>query len=121
MIWSVSSPENLSTRATTLLQSEDSEIFISPISAAEIACASERGRISIDRHWKKWFRHYLDLNGWQIENIDLPLIEEAYSLPESFHADPADRIIVATARIRNYSVLTADRKILDYPHVESIW
>lgn len=121
IIWSVSSPENLSTRATTLLQSGDSEIFISPISAAEIACASERGRIGIDRHWKKWFRHYPDLNGWQIENIDLPLIEEAYSLPESFHADPADRIIVATARIRNYSVLTADRKILDYPHVESIW
>lgn len=121
IIWSVSSPENLSRKAATLLQSENSEIFVSPISAAEIACASERRRIMIDRHWKKWFRHYLDLNGWQIENIDLHIIEEAYSLPENFHADPADRIIAATARLRNYSVLTADRKILDYPHVESIW
>lgn len=48
-------------------------------------------------------------------------MEEAYSLPESFHPDPADRIIAATARIRSYSILTADQKILNYPHVESIW
>ena len=121
IIWAVSNPENLSKKATLLLQDEDSEIFISPISAAEIACAAERGRISLERHWKKWFRYYLDLNGWQIENIDLGIIEEAYSLPENFHPDPADRIITATARVRNFSVLTADRKILDYPHVESIW
>ncbi len=48
-------------------------------------------------------------------------MEEAYSLPESFHADPADRIITATARLKNYTLLTADRKILSYPHVNAIW
>ena len=36
-------------------------------------------------------------------------MEEAYSLPETFHADPADRIITATARLKNYTLLTADR------------
>ena len=48
-------------------------------------------------------------------------MEEAYSLPDSFHADPADRIIAATARLENYTILTADKKILDYPHVNSAW
>jgi PIN domain nuclease of toxin-antitoxin system len=48
-------------------------------------------------------------------------MEEAYSLPETFHADPADRIITATARLKKYTLLTADRKILSYPHVNAIW
>ena len=121
IIWSISKPEAISQTAKALLTADDSEIYVSVISVAEIACAVERGRIIIDRHWKKWFRHYIDLNDWQVDSIDLDIMEEAYSLPESFHADPADRIITATTRLKNYSLLTADRKILSYPHVNAIW
>ena len=120
-IWAVSEPESLYVKAHELLEDEDSEIFISPISLAEIAIASQRGRLELDRHWKKWFRDYLELNRWQVEDIDLEIIEEAYSLPDTFHADPADRIITATARLRQYVLLTADRKILAYPHVKAEW
>ncbi len=121
IIWAISDPASVSDSATVLIEDTDSEIFISPISAAEIACATERGRIVLDRPWKEWFRHYVNLNGWQSEIIDLDIIEEAYSLPGTFHADPADRIITATARLRNFTVLTSDRKILDYPHVHAVW
>jgi len=121
IIWSISKPEVISQTAKALLTADDSEIHVSVISVAEIACAVERGRIIIDRHWKNWFRHYIDLNDWQVDSIDLDIMEEAYSLPENFHADPADRIITATSRLKNYSLLTADRKILSYPHVKAIW
>jgi PIN domain nuclease of toxin-antitoxin system len=121
IIWAISDPASLSTASAELLKQKDAEIYVSPISAAEIACASERGRIVLDRHWKRWFRYYVELNGWQTESIDLDVIEEAYSLPEGFHADPADRIITATARLRNCTLLTADRKILEYPHVNAMW
>jgi len=121
IIWSISKPAVISQTAKALLTADDSEIHVSVISVAEIACAVDRGRIIIDRHWKKWFRHYIDLNDWQVDSIDLDIMEEAYSLPESFHADPADRIITATSRLKNYSLLTADRKILSYPHVNAIW
>jgi PIN domain nuclease of toxin-antitoxin system len=121
IVWAVSDPDSLSPKAAGLLQAKDSEIFVSPISAAEIACASERGRLQIDRHWKIWFRYYVELNQWSVEPIDLSIMEEAYSLPEAFHADPADRIITATARLRNYALLTADKKLLDYPHVTTLW
>jgi len=121
IIWAVADPDSLSETAAVLLQDEDSEIFVSPISVAEIACASERGRMELKQHWKKWFRFYAELNQWEVENIDLGIMEEAYSLPESFHADPADRIITATARLKNYTLLTADRKILSYPHVNAVW
>ena len=121
IIWAVSSPESLSTAATELLVAEDSEIFVSPISAAEIACASERGSIELNEHWKIWFRRYIERNNWQVETIDLNIIEEAYSLPEMFHPDPADRIITATARLKHLTIITADKKILNYPHVNAVW
>ncbi len=70
----------LSETAKNMIEDENAGIYVSPISAAEIACASGRGRIVLDRDWKRWFRHYVTLNGWQIENITLEVIEEAYSL-----------------------------------------
>jgi len=42
-------------------------------------------------------------------------------LPDPFHRDPADRIIVATARKLQCPIVTADHKILEYPHVETMW
>ncbi|MBW2369639.1 MAG: type II toxin-antitoxin system VapC family toxin, partial [Deltaproteobacteria bacterium] len=107
--------------AKELLTADESEIYVSGISIAELACAVEMRRITIDRHWKKWFRYYSDLNAWMVENISLEIMEEAYSLPGVFHADPADRIITATARLNHCTILTADKKILSYPHVDSAW
>ncbi len=121
IIWAVAQPESLSKRAAVLLEKEDSEIYISAISAAEIACAAIKGRVTIEQHWKKWFRYHIGFNGWQVEPIDLAIMEEAYSLPESFHQDPADRIITATARLKGYTLLTADKKLLAYPHVNAVW
>ncbi len=94
---------------------------MSVISCAEIACAVERRRIELDRHWKNWFRTYTELNGWQIVPIDLEVMEEAYSLPEYSDRDPADRIIVATARKLHLQMVTADPRMLDYAHVETVW
>ncbi len=121
VIWAVSEPEKLSTHGKRSLSHPDSEVFVSAISCAEIACAVERGRIELNRHWKSWFRDYTESNGWQIVPIDLEVMKEAYSLPEYSDQDPADRIIVATARKFYLQVVTADRKMLDYPHVETIW
>ena len=121
IIWAVSEPSAISKAVEALLTADESEIFVSAISIAELACAVEGQRLAIDRHWKKWFRYYSDLNGWQVENISLEIMEEAYSLPDAFHSDLADRIITATARLNHCTILTADKKILAYPHVDSLW
>jgi len=42
-------------------------------------------------------------------------------LPKSFHNDPADQIIVATARAENATILTKDERILSYENVRSFW
>ena len=45
---------------------------------------------------------------------------EAYNLPGRFHNDPADRLLVATARVRNLTLVTGDDLILRYPHVKTL-
>jgi len=52
--------------------------------------------------------------------IDLAIVEEAYSLPEPFHNDPADRIIVATARILSCQLLPQTKNNF-LSTVETIW
>jgi PIN domain nuclease of toxin-antitoxin system len=121
LVWAISDPTALTPRAREALMADDTTVVVSPISCAEVACAVARGRLALDRHWKRWFRHFVELNVWRTVDIDLAIIEEAYSLPDPFHRDPADRILVATARVVSCKILTADRKILDYPHVETIW
>lgn len=96
-------------------------IWVSPISCAELACLQERQRIELRGHWKPWLRLAIEKNGWEVQPISLEIVEEAYSLPGKFHADPADRILTATARRENLLLLTTDRKLLDYPHVTAGW
>ncbi len=113
-------PDRLSPSILSRLTAPDTEVWCSVISIGEIACLHERGRIEIDGHWKTWFRTLLDVNGWNLANITGEIAEEAWSLPEPIHRDPADRILIATSRIRRMPLVTTDRLILDYPHVESL-
>jgi len=52
--------------------------------------------------------------GLLIEPLLPQIAVEASSLPETFHRDPADRLIVATARVENATLMTRDQRILDY-------
>lgn len=121
IIWVISDPEKLSKKAKKAVTNSDHEVVVSPISCAEIACLSEKNKIILDRHWKLWFRHFAEENAWEVLPITLPIVEESYSLPGRFHPDPADRIITATARLFNASVITSDKKMRDYAHVSTIW
>ena len=108
--------------ASTIAMIEEAErVYVSPISSAELACLQERGRIILPRHWKPWLREAMEVNQWESLPITMEIVEEAYSLPGTFHADPADRILTATARREHLLLLTTDQKILDYPHVQARW
>jgi PIN domain nuclease of toxin-antitoxin system len=120
ILWAVFDSRKLSEQARSVLKDPEAEVFVSPVSCAELACLQERGRIELDVHWKIWFDRYLDLNGWQVVDISLPIVQDAFALPAPFHADPADRIITATARTEKLMLVTGDRKLINYPFVETI-
>ena len=53
--------------------------------------------------------------------VDNEIAVKSVELPGEFHKDPADRLIVATARKMAAPLVTADDKIRAYPHVRTLW
>ena len=121
VVWAILDPSRLSPRAASAMEDPHAVIHLLPVSVAEVACAVERGRLELNEHWKIWLRRHVQANGWRYLPIDAAVVEEAYSLPPPFHDDPADRLFVATARLKQLSMVTGDVKILAYPHVLTVW
>lgn len=112
--------DRLSADAYALIEHGDADVRVSPVSCVELACLQKRKRIQLKEHWRAWFRRQLDENGWRCSPIALEVFEEAWSLPEPIHRDPADRILIATARLEQMTLVTTDGLILNYPHVHSL-
>jgi PIN domain nuclease of toxin-antitoxin system len=62
----------------------------------------------------------LNYPGVQIIELTPEIATESTRLPGEFHRDPADQIIVATARVMKCKLVTSDEKILNYSHVKTI-
>jgi PIN domain nuclease of toxin-antitoxin system len=73
-----------------------------------------KGRLSMSCSVQSWVRQALALPGVQLAPLSPDIALESAALPSVFHGDPADRIIVATARIFDARLVTRDEKILTY-------
>ena len=80
-----------------------------------------RGRIEIKMTSEQWLDYAIRKTGLRVLELTPKVAVESCELPGDFHGDPADRIIVATARVNGATLVTKDQKILKYPHVKSIW
>jgi PIN domain nuclease of toxin-antitoxin system len=87
---------------------------IAAISLWEIALLAARSRILLGKSTASWFEEALADPGPTIEALTVPIAVESYALPGAFHGDPADRLIVATARVTGAALMTRDRRILAY-------
>ncbi len=119
-LWSQEHSEKLGTHATSRLLDDCSQLYIATISTLEIARLISGGLIELNGSLKSWIYDSMELI--QANSIELShdIAREAYALPGDFHRDPADRILVATARVHKLTLLTADEKILAYAFVESV-
>jgi PIN domain nuclease of toxin-antitoxin system len=97
-----------------LLMSSQQSIFVSSITFWEIALLVQKGRLKLDRELDVWLEQAISfaVAGEMPVTRDIGL--ESVRLPETFHADPADRFIVSTARLWGMDLLTADQSILKY-------
>lgn len=95
-------------------------IGISTISLLEISRLVNQGRLVLPKPLNEWFSIALAEEGILLIPITPEIAIESYSLPGEFHKDPADRIIVATTRTYDCSLMTNDGNILTYPHVRLI-
>jgi len=108
------SPELTPQQAICLGDYEKNKPFgVSDITLAEIGCLVAAGRIHLARDLKTWLQQATAAPLVRLQRLTPAVIAEIANLPEGFHRDPADRIIVASARLENATLLTCDRKIID--------
>jgi len=122
-VWFVSSPELLSRAAKKAVDAakDQKRIFISSISAWEVALLVAKKRLKLTLDVTDWIASSEKLPFFQFIPVDNSVAVKSVNLPQPLHNDPADRIIIATANRIGAPVVTKDKKLLDYPHVKTIW
>jgi len=94
--------------------------WISAISCWELAKLVEKNRIGFSIPSLAWIRR--SHNEFDIRIADLsPDIAVESTVLRGFHRDSVDQIIVATSRILGMPLVTADKQILEFPEVDTIW
>ena len=117
-VWWVSRPDRLQSRHRDLLELGVDRVFgVSIVSCWEVAKLVECGRLKLDRAVGLWIETALAEPGVALVHLDPQIVVESTQLPQPFHRDPADQLLVATARVIQCPVMTEDGKIAAYPHV----
>jgi PIN domain nuclease of toxin-antitoxin system len=84
------------------------------ISVWEISLLAARSRIELGRPTAQWIAEAVRQSLIMFEPVSVEIAVEAGTLPGGFRSDPADMIIIATARVSGATLMTRDRRILDY-------
>lgn len=117
-IWWVHNDAQLTDEYRKIIQAHEEEgLGVSAFSCWEVAKLVEQGRLTLHCPIAEWLETALNYPGIQLLAFTPEIAVESTQLPGEFHRDPADQIIVATARIHDCPLLTLDDKILNYPHV----
>lgn len=116
MFW-VNGSEQLRPTTRAVIQAEPNAIFISAITIWEIAKLVQLGRLVLSSPVEDWLDQALAYPLVQVVPLSPLVAIESTRLPQPFHKDPADEIIVATARSMKCPLVTYDRKMLAYPFV----
>ena len=120
-VWWVHGDERLTQAQREIITANESDLIgVSAISCWEIAKLVEYQRLELSSPLEEWFDQALNYPGVQLLALTPEIAIESTRLPSQFHRDPADQIIVATARVYGCSLVTSDDKILNYPHVTTV-
>lgn len=123
LVWWVTGDAALSKKAKQAIEKEqrDGTIVVSSISAWEIAMLVERDRLVLSMDVDSWLATVAHIDAIRFVDVGVEIATKSVSLPGDFHKDPADRMIVATARKFAVPLVTKDEKIHAYTHVKTIW
>lgn len=122
-VWWVTDDRRLSRTARRAIDRAQAAeaLQLSLISIWEIAKKVEKGQLVLDRPVNAWLDLATMRPGLHLLELTRPILVESCRLPQPFHGDPADQIVVASARSHDAVIVTRDQKIRDYDHVRSVW
>jgi len=89
-------------------------LLLSVISVWELGMLEAKGRIRLTSTCDQWVKKALEMPGLTVAPLTPEIALDSTRLPEPFHGDPADRMIVATARAYSARLVTRDAKLIAY-------
>ena len=106
----------LSRRAIRAIEkaSRGGDVLVSAITVWEVAMLEAKGRITLSRPVDDWVRLALSAPGTRLLPIEPQIAIESTRLPGALHGDPADRLLVASARVMEGRLATRDGRIIEY-------
>ena len=120
LLWLAADQNKLSKKAKNTIIDNNGKVFVSSITAFEIAIKTLKGKMELPMAADVWFKKALDFHGIQEIRIDSIIAIQAVKLP-LLHNDPCDRFIIATALQNSMSIITCDTLISQYKEVKIIW
>ncbi len=123
LLWLCLEPKRLSRSAATAIRKVVSTggIGIASISLWEIAMLIALGRLSPRGTPDAWIAELVEMSGVVVKELTPPVAVLSTQFPNDFPADPADRLIAATARAEGLTLVTSDVKIRQSSLVKTIW
>jgi PIN domain nuclease of toxin-antitoxin system len=123
LIWWVDDPSQLSRPAQAAIEKamQTKSVYASCISSWEIALLVERGRVKLALDVRDWLARCEALPFLSFVPVNTAIAVESVRLPDFPHADPADRIITATALSLGAQLVTKDEKLRSYKNVQTVW
>lgn len=112
LLWLAQGGDNLSEPVRQRINTE-SAVFVSAISGFEIGIKHQKGKLELPARPTDWFVSILKHHDIEVLFLDLAICVRATELPH-IHADPCDRLIIATAEYRHMPVVTADPLFQQY-------
>jgi len=121
--WWLARPERLTRSAHQAIRRNlaTGRVGISSFSVWELALLVQRKRLVLAIEMADWVAETERIQGVTFHPVTNAIALQSVNLPGAFHPDPADRILVATARELGATMVTGDAKIRAYPHVKSLW
>ena len=101
-------------RDTLIRTNADVGLSVSVLSAWEIAMLDAKRRVALSLECSAWIDRALSATGIHLQPLTPAIAIASTRLPGFTHRDPVDRILIATARASGSTLVTRDRRILDY-------
>jgi PIN domain nuclease of toxin-antitoxin system len=124
LVWWVDDErKKLSRKAAQALQQHGkrNELLVSSISFFEIATLERRGRLRFSMPVTAWLANVRRLPEYRLEPLTDDIAERAGQFGDAFPGDPADRLIAATALVRNAPLVTHDDRLREIQSLQTIW
>ncbi len=119
LVWAESLDERLGPKTRALLLDPSNMLLVSPVTALELSRLIALSRLQLRKSLQDWFTSARQHLAFQDAPFTHSAAIDSYQLPAPFHKDPADRMLVATARELGCPLVTADDLILGYSHVQT--